>query len=56
MDFNFNLIPALFLVTFVIAIGFGVMQFVKARKARREHHQSASARAQGETPGSHSTR
>lgn len=45
------LIPALFMLTFVLAIVFAIFQFKKARKARAEHHQSAQAKAMGERPG-----
>jgi uncharacterized protein HemX len=45
------LIPALFLITFVLAIAVGVYQYNKAKKARAEHHQSAQAKALGERPG-----
>ena len=45
------LIPALFLITFALAIGFAIFQLKKVRKARAEHHQSAQAKAMGERPG-----
>jgi hypothetical protein len=45
-----SIIPYLFLVTFIVALALGVQQYRKARKAKREHHQSASARANGEAP------
>jgi hypothetical protein len=45
------LIPALFLLTFVLAIAFAIYQYTKVKKARREHHQSAQARTLGERPG-----
>lgn len=45
-----DIIPALFMVTFAIALVFGVWQYLKAKKARREHHRSASAEAAGEPP------
>lgn len=45
------LIPALFLITFVLAIAMGIYQYNKAKKARAEHHQSAEAKALGERPG-----
>lgn len=43
-----SVVPYLFLVTFVIALGLGIMQYRKARKARAEHHRSVSAKEQGE--------
>lgn len=43
-----SIIPYLFLVTFIIALALGIVQYRKARKAKAEHHQSASARANGE--------
>ncbi len=43
-----DIVPTLFIVTFVIALVFGIWQYRKARKARREHHRSASAEAAGE--------
>lgn len=43
-----TVIPYLFLITFVFALAFGVWQYWRARKARAEHHQSASARANHE--------
>ena len=45
-----SIIPYLFLVTFALAIAFGVWQYFRARKARREHHRSASAVANHEPP------
>lgn len=51
MDENTSaIIPYLFLVTFIFALAIGVWQYVRARKARREHHRSASARANHEPP------
>lgn len=51
MSTDSYLIPALFLVTFLVAIAFGISQYNKARKAREEHHQSAQAKVHGEQPG-----
>jgi len=45
------LIPALFMFTFVVAIGLAIYQYRKAKKARAEHHQSAQAKVLGEQPG-----
>lgn len=45
------LIPALFIITFLLAIVVGVYQYNKAKKARAEHHQSAQAKVRGERPG-----
>lgn len=42
------IIPYLFLVTFILALGVGVWQYMRARKARQEHHRSASAKANHE--------
>ena len=43
-----SIIPYLFGVTFALVIGFGIWQWWRARKARAEHHRSASALANGE--------
>lgn len=43
-----SIIPYLFLVTFIFAMALGIWQYVKVRKARAEHHRSASARANHE--------
>lgn len=43
-----DIVPALFLVTFAIALVLGLWQLYRARKARRERHRSAAAREQGE--------
>jgi uncharacterized protein HemX len=40
--------PYLFLVTFILALAFGVWQYRRARKARQEHHRSASAKENNE--------
>jgi len=50
MSDNTSIIPYLFLVTFILAIGIGVWQYRRAVKARREHHQSADARVHGDAP------
>jgi len=48
---NFDTVtPYLFLVTLVLALAVGVWQLFRVRKARKEHHRSASARANHE-PG-----
>jgi cytochrome oxidase assembly protein ShyY1 len=43
-----SIIPVLFLVTFILALALGIWQYRKARKARAEHHRSASAKANHE--------
>lgn len=43
-----NIIPYLFLVTFLIALVFGVIQWNKAKKARREHHHSVGGKTEPE--------
>ena len=48
MNWQANLIPALFFITFALASVFGVIQYRKAKKAQREHHRSASAAANHE--------
>lgn len=45
------LIPALFVLTFVLAIVFAIYQYKKAKKARAQHNQSAQAKTLGERPG-----
>jgi Flp pilus assembly protein TadB len=45
---NDSLIPYLFGVTFALAIVYAAYQWWRAKKARDEHHRSASARANGE--------
>lgn len=50
MDSYDGIIPYLFAITFVIAIGIGLWQYRKVRKAQREHHRSASAVANHEAP------
>jgi len=48
---NFDTVtPYLFLVTLVLALAVGLWQLFRVRKARKEHHRSASARANHE-PG-----
>lgn len=51
MSTDSYLIPALFLITFAIAIAFGIYQYNKAKKARAEQHQSVQAKVRGERPG-----
>ena len=46
-----SLIPVLFLFTFAAVVAFGVYSYIKAKKARAEHQQSAQAKAHGERPG-----
>ncbi len=43
-----TIVPWLFLVTFVLVIAIGIVQWRKARKAQREHHRSVQAEVQGE--------
>ncbi len=43
-----TIIPWLFLATFVIVLVIGIIQYRKAKKARQEHHRSASAEANNE--------
>lgn len=45
---NESLIPYLFGVTFALAIAYAAYQWWRAKKARDEHHVSASAVANGE--------
>jgi hypothetical protein len=40
-----QLIIALILATFAAAIGFGIYQWRRAKKAKQEHHHSVSERA-----------
>jgi hypothetical protein len=40
--------PVHFSVTFILAIAFGIRQYRRARIARRQHHRSATARANNE--------
>jgi hypothetical protein len=51
MESTSSLIPYLFAVTFAIAIAFGVWQYLRASKARREKHRSADAATHGDAPG-----
>jgi hypothetical protein len=50
MDSTSNFIFYLFGITFGLAIVFGIWQYLKATKARREGHQSADARQHGDRP------
>lgn len=43
-----EIVPTLFLVTFLIALMVGLWQLYKVRKARRERRRSAAGRAAGE--------
>jgi hypothetical protein len=45
---DIGITPVLFLVTFILAIGFGLWQYRRAKIAREEHHRSASAEANHE--------
>ncbi len=51
-----SIIPYLFLATFIIALGLGVVQYLKASKAKDEHHRSASARVHDEPRAGGGTR
>jgi hypothetical protein len=42
-----NLVLYLIVITFGLAIAFSVFQWVRARKAQREHHHSAAERKEG---------
>jgi cytoskeletal protein RodZ len=42
-----NLVLYLIVITFGLAIAFGVFQWFRARKAQREHHHSAAERKEG---------
>ena len=50
MSADNSIVPYLFMVTFLVAIGIGVWQYSRARKAKQEHHRSADARVHGDTP------
>ena len=50
MESTSSLIPYLFAVTFALAIAFGVWQYLRASKARREKHRSADAATHGDAP------
>lgn len=52
MGSNDDIIPYLFLVTFILAIAFGVWQYRRARKAKENHHTSADAKVHGDAPSS----
>jgi uncharacterized protein HemX len=45
-----SLIYYLFGLTFALAIGYGIYQWWRAKKARREHHHSVAEQRQPETP------
>ena len=53
-NFSGTIVPLLFLATFVIVLGFAVVQYRKVRKAQREHHHSVQAEVRGEVPGERS--
>jgi ABC-type nickel/cobalt efflux system permease component RcnA len=40
-----TIVPYLFMATFMLALAFGLWQYFKVRKGRREHHHSAQAEA-----------
>lgn len=48
---NSSIVPFLFFITFLLALIFGVVQFFKAKKARREHHHSAAEKQDRATDG-----
>ncbi len=50
-----NLVFYLILVTFALAIGYGVYQWLRANKAKREHHHSVAERRQGANHASGTT-
>lgn len=49
MNLDYSIVPYLFLVTFILAIGLGVYMFRRTRKAREQHQHSADARVHGDT-------
>ena len=51
MNADNSIVPYLFMVTFLVAIGIGLWQYSRARKAKREHHRSVDAKVHGDTPG-----
>jgi cytochrome oxidase assembly protein ShyY1 len=51
MNETSSIIPYLFSITFILVLAIGVWQYRRVTKAKREHHQSAQARAQGDRPG-----
>jgi hypothetical protein len=55
MESTNGLVPALFIVTFLIAIIFGVIQYRKTRKAQREHQGSALAEHNDRASNANST-
>lgn len=46
-----SIVPYLFLITFVLAIVFGLWQYNRSRKAKQEHHKSVDAKVHGDMPG-----
>ena len=50
MESTSSLIPVLFAVTFALAIGLGIWQYLRTSKARREKHRSADAMKHGDAP------
>jgi len=50
MDPTFTIVPYLFAITFVLAIAYAIWQYTRAKKAKREHHQSADAKVHGDKP------
>ena len=51
MSESTSIVPYLFMATFAMIIALGIWQYFKAKKAKREHHQSADARVHGDQPG-----
>jgi hypothetical protein len=47
---DFGLVPALFAITLLIALGFGLYQYRKVTRARREGRRSVQAEVRGEPP------
>ncbi|WP_200231118.1 hypothetical protein [Rubrivivax gelatinosus] len=45
-----GIIPALFVITLLIALAFGLYQYRKVTKARREGRRSVQAEVRGEPP------
>ena len=50
MNADNSIVPYLFMVTFLVAIGIGLWQYNRARKAKRVHHRSADAKVHGDAP------
>ena len=45
---NSSIIPYLFSVTLILALGFGIYQYFRTRRAQQTHERSASAKANHE--------